>query len=216
MYSVQLIVVFNCSYLIISLNIFFVLVELSPEDRYNKSNDKTNIKLSNPDLSNIVKVNNSKELNSFILNFIEESGHSQTGFAPRYLNQSDSNKGGNVKAVRRENSQDTYDFVENLNPSIDIDDVSAETRLEAISRRLSSYISNQSLNAPKTFNTVSDSSITPSIGELLEKSTEPQDPTTNNEDETTEDSPVKDENQIVEVYINGVPIEEPAPVFIMG
>ena len=174
---------------------FFVLVELRPGDRYINSNDKINLSFNNDSLSNIVRVNNSQELNSYILNFIEQSSNSQQNLTETDLKKADL---ANYIQTRGIESSETNIFS------------TAETRLEEISRRLSSYISEHSLNAPKSFDAVVDSTVSPTIEDLLEKSTEP---TTFNGDETSE-NPMKDENQIVEVYINGVPtyMEESAAV----
>ena len=181
---------------------FFVLVELRPGDRYINSNDKINLSFNNDSLSNIVRVNNSQELNSYILNFIEQSSNSQQNLTETDLKKVDPANYIQTRGI--ESSEKNSSFTETNIYS------TAETRLEEISRRLSSYISEQSLNAPKSFDAVADSTISPTIEDLLEKSTEP---TTFNGDETSE-NPMKDENQIVEVYINGVPtyMEESAAV----
>lgn len=152
-----------------------------------------------------MRVNNSQELNSYILNFIEQSSNSQQN-----LSESDLKKVDPENDIQTESSEKTKSSEKNSSISEKNIYSTAETRLEQISRRLSSYISEQSLNVPKSFDAVADSSISPTLGDLLEKSTEP---TTFNGDETSE-NPMKDENQIVEVYINGVPTyqEESAPV----
>ena len=124
-----------------SLNLFIFSVEVLSGDRYDTfTKTKTN---------NIVKVNNSDELASFILDFIEESSQTK-------LDESDVVQAKELLATTEASNYhspaydyaDNYDYQENYEYSEAVYGVSD---LEKISQKLSNYISQQNGSFPKSF-----------------------------------------------------------------
>ena len=97
---------------------FFFSVELPQEDRYTSINSD-NVNVSNTGyLSKVVKVNNSQELSSYILNFIEENSNTKIDPSQTEISPDDAALG-------------------------EYDEENAFAQLEEIRKKLSSFVSDQ-------------------------------------------------------------------------